>query len=51
MDQPTKAQLRIFELEARADDLRAEGCERLADILQAWADRLREKAENYNQSN
>ena len=44
----TKQTLKIEELEARAEDMRCEGCERLADIFQAWADRLREKA---NQSN
>ncbi len=46
----TKEQIRISELESKANDMREASCERLADIFQAWADRLREKAEKYNQS-
>ena len=44
----TKQTLRIYELEPKAEDMRAEGCERLADIFQAWADRLRDKANKSN---
>jgi hypothetical protein len=42
----TKEQLKIEELKARAEDMREDGCYRLALIFENWANILNKKYEN-----